>query len=132
MTGPRPQPETLQLVANSHLFLFPSLSESFGMALDEAVAIGLPTVVFSGVGPITSTLPTASTVFVQDIESVAEWAGALQTFHAQSDVLLAAATAEAEQRTIKRNSARNSATSLTDIVFQLCDREDGYLLADSN
>ncbi len=52
--GSQPKPEVYRLLAESHIFAFPSLFEGFGIALVEGMASGLPCVGFADAPAVNS------------------------------------------------------------------------------
>ena len=120
--GALPQAESFALMARCDAFLFPSRSESFGMAADEAVRIGLPVVAFRGVGPVAALLPPSASVLVADAADGRQWANALRLCCAQLPALQAAAAAEADRREERAGADRREQLPLAQAIHELVAR----------
>ena len=103
--GMLPQSACHALLARCDAYLFSSTSESFGMAADEAVSIGLPVLAFRDAGPVVAMLPPAASVLVADAMDARQWADALLQFVKEAPVMLVAADAEAGRRAEQRARA---------------------------
>jgi glycosyltransferase involved in cell wall biosynthesis len=75
--GPRPHGEVLELMQTASLLCHPSLEESFGMAVAEAMAVGLPVVAGARSGAVPWLLETGSSGCLTDVRDPAALAAAL-------------------------------------------------------
>lgn len=72
-TGPRTGEPLAQTYASGDIFVYPSLTETFGQVIQEAMASGLPVVARKEGGPADIVLP-GSTGYLPEPESVEEFA----------------------------------------------------------
>ena len=77
-TGPKTQEEVCQSLAEADCLLLPSLSETWGLVVNEALCVGIPVIVSSRCG-CAKDLATAKTGWVVDAENVAELVQAMAT-----------------------------------------------------
>jgi len=74
LLGPRGQKQVVQSLQQSHIFLLPSIAESFGVVLLEAQAVGLP-IVATSVGGTSQAIIDGKSGFLvpeRDVDALAE------------------------------------------------------------
>jgi len=119
LRGALAQAEVFELLRGSDLFLFPSLVESFGMAVREAAAVGLPVVAYEGVGHLRDFLSPDAVRWVHTGGGADAWADAINAAAECSADLLAAAAVAATTPDAALESYSDMQRVMTDVVRRL-------------
>ncbi len=96
-TGPKQGEELAQVYASADIFVYPSVTETFGQVIQEAMASGLPVVARKQGGPADLVIP-GETGFLPEPENLDEFVGAVRQLIDQPETRLKYA-ANARQRT---------------------------------
>ena len=77
--------EKAMILCSADLFVFPTLTEGFGIVILEALAAGLP-VLASNIGTIASFINQGSTVYLVDPNNHSEWSTHIQLVYNDRDI----------------------------------------------